>query len=209
MDAKRMVRTQIRMRGISDPAVLRTMENVPRHRFVPPQHQSSAYGDHPLPIGNGQTISQPYIVALMTDALKLAGTEKVLEIGTGSGYQTAILSNLANEVHSVELIPELSKLARKNLLPLKKKNIFLHVGDGSLGWADEAPYDRVLITAAAPGISDEIISQLRTDGYAVSPIGDRWHQILEVWIKQKNGIEKEQILPVVFVPLRGKHGWQD
>ncbi len=204
-----MVKSQIERRGIINERVLQAFRTIPRHLFVPEEYQYDAYADHPLPIGNGQTISQPYIVALMTSSLNLICNEKVLEIGTGSGYQTAILANLAKEVHSVERISKLSDLAEQNLRPLRMGNIYLHVGDGSLGWPDAAPYDRILITAAAPEIPEAILKQLKVNGRIVSPVGGRWRQMLEVWIKEKKRIKKEQILPVVFVPLRGAHGWQD
>lgn len=204
-----MVASQIKRRGINNERVLQAFRTIPRHLFVPEEYQTGAYADHPLPIGNGQTISQPYIVALMTSHLNLTGDEKVLEIGTGSGYQTAILANLAKEVHSVERISQLSDLAKRNLRVLEMDNIYLHVGDGSLGWADAAPYDRILITAAAPKIPEIILKQLKVSGRIVSPVGGRWRQMLEVWVREKNRIKKEQILPVVFVPLRGAHGWQD
>lgn len=208
-DRSEMVESQIKRRGINDERVLQAFRTIPRHFFVPEVYQADAYADHPLPIGNGQTISQPYIVALMTSNLKLKGDEKVLEIGTGSGYQTAILANLVKEVHSVERISQLSDLAERNLRVLGMENINLHVGDGSLGWPDDAPYDRVLITAAAPEIPEIILEQLKINGRIVVPIGGRWRQMLEVWVKEKKQIKKEQILPVVFVPLRGAHGWQD
>ena len=204
-----MVESQIKRRGINNERVLQAFRTIPRHFFVPEEYQTGAYADHPLPIGNEQTISQPYIVALMTSHLNLTGDEKVLEIGTGSGYQTAILANLAKEVHSVERISQLSDLAKRNLRVLEMDNIYLHVGDGSLGWADAAPYDRILITAAAPEIPEIIIEQLKVSGRIVGPVGGRWRQMLEVWVKEKKRIKKEQILPVVFVPLRGAHGWQD
>ncbi len=204
-----MVESQIKRRGINNERVLQAFRTIPRHFFVPEEYQTGAYADHPLPIGNEQTISQPYIVALMTSHLNLTGDEKVLEIGTGSGYQTAILANLAKEVHSVERISQLSDLAKRNLRVLEMDNIYLHVGDGSLGWADAAPYDRILITAAAPEIPEIILEQLKVSGRIVGPVGGRWQQMLEVWVKEKKRIKKEQILPVVFVPLRGAHGWQD
>ena len=204
-----MVEIQIKRRGINNARVLNAFQTVPRHLFVPEEYQADAYADHPLPIGNGQTISQPYIVALMSASLELMGDEVVLEIGTGSGYQTAILAALAKEVHSVERISQLSEQAAQNLRPLEMNNIFLHVGDGSLGWPDDAPYDRILITAAAPEIPKTMIDQLKINGRIVGPVGGRWRQMLEVWVKEKKRIKKEQILPVVFVPLRGTHGWQD
>jgi len=204
-----MVELQIKQRGITNARVLQAFLTIPRHLFVPEVYQADAYADHPLPIGNEQTISQPYIVALMTAGLELTGDEVVLEIGTGSGYQTAILANLVKEVHSVERISQLSELAERNLRALKMDNIHLHVGDGSLGWSDNAPYDRILITAAAPLIPKTLLDQLKTNGRIVAPVGGRWRQMLEVWVKGKKQIKKEQILPVVFVPLRGAHGWQD
>lgn len=204
-----MVDSQIINRGISDERVLNVFRKIPRHFFVQESDKDNAYSDHPLPIGQGQTISQPYIVALMTSLLDLTGDEKVLEIGTGSGYQTAIMASLAKEVHSIERIKRLSQFAEDNLRELCLENVYLHVGDGSLGWPDAAPYDRILITAAAPGISDDLLNQLNVNGRIVSPLGGRWRQDLEVWVKEKNGIKKEKILPVVFVPLRGVHGWQD
>lgn len=204
-----MVDSQIINRGISDERVLNVIRDVPRHIFVQESDINNAYSDHPLPIGQGQTISQPYIVALMTSLLNLTGDEKVLEIGTGSGYQTAILASLAKEVHSIERIEPLLHFAENNLHKLGLKNIHLHIGDGSLGWPDAAPYDRILITAAAPEISKDLLRQLNITGRIVCPLGGRWRQTLEVWVKEKKGLKKEKILPVVFVPLRGAHGWQD
>ena len=206
---KRMVETQIKQRGIHDERVLKAFLEIPRHYFVPEKSFSEAYSDHPLPIGSAQTISQPYIVALMTTQLDLNGEEKVLEIGTGSGYQTALLAILAKEVYSVELIPELSEFASKNLEKLNLNNVHLRVGDGSLGNPDHAPYDRIIITAAAPEIPALILKQLGSPGRLVAPVGGRWRQILEVWKKEESGVETEKILPVVFVPLKGAHGWQE
>ena len=204
-----MVRSQLMGRGIADARVLDAFRSVPRHEFVDESQWGSAYGDHPLPIGQGQTISQPYIVALMTTHLNLTGDEKVLEIGTGSGYQTGILASLAAEVHSVEIIAELSVRAGNTLKKLDFNNAHLHVGDGSPGWPVDAPYDRILVTAAAPEISQDLIDQLADGGLLVAPVGERWRQVLEVWKKRGEKIEKEKILPVVFVPLRGEFGWQD
>jgi protein-L-isoaspartate(D-aspartate) O-methyltransferase len=208
-ERKEMVDTQLVSRGIHDKRVINAFRKVPRHLFVRKPDLENAYSDHPLPIGNGQTISQPYIVALMTSSLKLSGREKVLEVGTGSGYQTAILSCLAKEVHSIERIEPLLHFAKDNLRKAGIENIQLHLGDGSLGWQSAAPYDRILITAAAPEITKEILGQLNNNGRIVCPVGGRWRQILEVWSKGIYGIKKEKILPVVFVPLRGTHGWQD
>jgi len=204
-----MVKSQLKGRGIDDARVLEAFKTVPRHEFLDESQWGAAYGDHPLPIGHGQTISQPYIVALMTTHLNLSGSEKVLEIGTGSGYQTGILAHLAKEVHSVEIIPELSQRAGEALRRLQTTNVHLHVGDGSPGWPLDAPYDRILVTAAAPEISADLISQLADGGLLVAPVGERWRQVLEVWKKSGEKVVKEKILPVVFVPLRGQFGWQD
>ena len=205
----KMVQEQILQRGIEDVRLLQAFREIPRHAFVPEDCVDQAYYDHPLPIGNGQTISQPYIVALMTHCLKLSGKEKVLEIGTGSGYQTAILAALAEEIYTVELIAELSKRAARTLDSLGLRNTHLFEGDGSSGLREHQPYDRIIITAAVPSLSDEIKDQLNEGGKIVAPIGDRWRQQLEVWKRKKTGFVKETILPVVFVPLRGKYGWQD
>ncbi len=206
---QRMVDEQIARRGVSDARVLKAMRDLPRHHFVDPELHDEAYADHPLPIGAGQTISQPYIVALMTACLDLMGDEKVLEIGTGSGYQAALLGKLAREVHTVELVPRLAEKARGILEGLGIRNVHVHVGDGSLGWPEEAPYDRIIATAAAPRVPDAYLEQLKEEGKMVIPVGARWRQMLELWTRKgKEGI-KEEILPVVFVPLLGAEGWQD
>ena len=206
---KRMVETQIKARGIHDPRVLRVFECVPRHLFVSEEMRPDAYEDHPLPIGYGQTISQPYIVALMTSLLDLKGSEKILEIGTGCGYQAAILANLAAEVHTIERIKNLADFAGVNLASLALTNIQVHVGDGSLGWPEAAPYDGIMVTAASPAVPANLIEQLNTGGKLIIPVGERWRQVLELWTKTSQGVEKKEILPVVFVPLRGEQGWQD
>ena len=207
---RQMVDDQIAARGIKDARVLQTFYQVPRHLFVPAELREGAYEDRPLPIGHGQTISQPYIVALMTDQLDLKGTEKVLEIGTGSGYQAAILASLAAEVHSVERIEELAFPARRTLADNNYRNVVVHVGDGSLGWPEAAPYDSILVTASSPDVPAALIEQLKVGGKLIIPVGARWRQILELWEKKtaKRTVKKE-ILPVVFVPLKGKYGWQD
>jgi len=202
-----MVESQIKARGIVDQRVLDVFRKVPRHEFVQENHQSEAYADHPLPIGSGQTISQPFIVALMTEQLALNGSENVLEIGTGSGYQAAILAALAREVHSVERVPELAEKARQNLNKLGVSNVDIHVGDGTLGWSQEAPYDAIIITAGTPTMPDGLTDQLSDGGRLVAPVGSRWRQILEFWIKRGGKIEKMEVLPVVFVPLIGEKGW--
>jgi protein-L-isoaspartate(D-aspartate) O-methyltransferase len=209
MARRKMVDVQISARGIHDTRVLQAFLGVPRHLFIPRDLQPEAYEDHPLPIGFNQTISQPYIVALMTSLLRLEGNEKILEIGTGSGYQAAILSRLACSVHSVERITELAVSAKKCLEELDYKNVFIHVGDGSLGWPAEAPYDCILVTAGSPHVPEDLLDQLKIGGRLVIPVGERWRQMLEVWTKQNGKIEKEEILPVIFVPLKGKQGWQD
>jgi protein-L-isoaspartate(D-aspartate) O-methyltransferase len=206
---RRMVETQIRARGIDDPRTLDVFLKIPRHLFVTDELWPDAYEDHPLPIGSGQTISQPYIVALMTSLLELEGSEKILEIGTGCGYQAAILGSLAGEVHTVERVESLAENAKKNLTSLGCDNVHVHTGDGSLGWPDEAPYDGILVTAASPEVPPSLPGQLRMNGKLVIPVGERWRQILELWIKRPEGMEKKEILPVVFVPLRGEQGWQD
>lgn len=204
-----MVFDQIMRRGIDNERVLEAFRYVPRHLFVPDESRDQAYMDHPIPIGAGQTISQPYIVALMTKCLDLTGTEKVLEIGTGSGYQTAILGQLAREVYSVELIVKLSQRANIALSTIGNKNIHLEIGDGSAGLKKYQPYDRIIITAAVPSVSQETKDQVVIGGKIVAPVGDRWRQALEVWTKQRIGFDVKKILPVVFVPMRGKYGWQD
>ncbi|MDP2965231.1 MAG: protein-L-isoaspartate(D-aspartate) O-methyltransferase [Pelolinea sp.] len=204
-----MVENQIISRGITDARVLAAMRAVPRHEFVPDQFLEEAYDDHPLPVGEGQTISQPYIVALMTSHLELTGKEKVLEIGTGSGYQAAVLSRLAKEVHTVERIPELASKAEATLKQFGYVNVIVHVGDGSLGWPEAAPYDRIIVTAAAPSVPVALTDQLKVGGRLIIPVGERWHQVLEEWKKTVSGLEKKEVLPVVFVPLLGQKGWQD
>jgi len=204
-----MVENQIIARGITDTRVLAAMRSIPRHAFVPEKFASEAYDDHPLPVGAGQTISQPYIVALMTSRLLLSGKEKVLEIGTGSGYQAAILAMLAGEVHSVERIPELAESAQKTLKELGIKNVFVYKADGSLGWPDAAPYDRIIVTAAAPAVPKELTEQLKQGGRLIIPVGERWNQMLEEWERTDAGLEKRDVLPVVFVPLLGEKGWKE
>lgn len=205
----RMVADQLASRDIKDERVLEAMREVPRHRFVPPEHQHMAYADGPLPIGEGQTISQPYIVALMTQLLALTGEEKVLEVGTGSGYQAAILAHLAREVHTVEYYPELARRSRALLQELGLENVQVHVGDGSLGWPDEAPYDAIIGTAAAPKVPQPLLDQLEDGGRLVLPVGGRGGQILKRWRRQGSDFREESIAPVAFVPLRGDHGWDE
>ncbi|MBC7364391.1 MAG: protein-L-isoaspartate(D-aspartate) O-methyltransferase [Candidatus Aminicenantes bacterium] len=199
-----MVEFQIKRRGIRDPKVLEAMLKVPRHLFVPEQMKELAYGDEPLPIGEGQTISQPYIVAYMTEALKLTGHEKVLEIGTGSGYQTAILAELAREVYTVELIPELSRRAQKVLRELGYQNIHFLIGDGTLGWPEHAPYEAILVSAAPATVPRSLIEQLKENGRLIIPVGTEYQELVLVR-KKKDGWEEERLIPVRFVPLVTVH----
>jgi protein-L-isoaspartate(D-aspartate) O-methyltransferase len=205
IERDRMVDHQIARRGIQDPQILNVFRKVPRHRFVPREYQFDAYDDCPLPIGFGQTISQPYIVALMTSSLQLEGTERVLEIGTGSGYQAAILAALAREVHTVEFIPQLAERAGKLLAGIR--NVHCHVGDGSLGWMEAAPYDGILVTAAAPQTPKTLLEQLADEGRMVIPVGGRGIQKLELWEKSAGDYQVDSIVNVAFVPLRGEKGW--
>jgi protein-L-isoaspartate(D-aspartate) O-methyltransferase len=203
-----MVRDQIERRGVSDLRVLEAMRAVPRHRFLPAGERASAYDDTPLPIGCRQTVSQPYIVAYMTAALELRGGEKVLEIGTGSGYQTAILACLSDTVYSMERIPELADRARENLRALAIDNAEVIVGDGTAGLASAAPFDAILVTAAAPELPDPLLAQLAPSGRLVAPVGGRGVQDLELHTRGPSGIERRRLIAVVFVPLIGKFGWE-
>ena len=202
-----MVTWQIEKRGVTNQAVLRAMRTVPRHLFVSPEMREHAYADYPLPIGNGQTISQPYIVALMTSLLNLDGTETMLEVGTGSGYQAAVLSLIAREVHTVEFIPALALEAAAALNNMGYANVIVHQGDGSLGWEEAAPYDAIMVTASAPKVPPPLLAQLKPTGRLVLPVGSRGMQRLELWRQENNVWQPEEILPVAFVPLRGEHGW--
>ena len=199
---------QIERRGVRSSRVLAAIRSVPRHFFVPERLYARAYDDCPLPIGLGQTISQPYIVALMTQLLGLEGNEKVLEVGTGSGYQAAVLARLAREIHTVEYLPELARMARRTLDLLEIGNVHVHVADGSLGYPSEAPYDAILIAAAAPRAPQCVLEQLCSGGRLVLPVGPPRAQILQRWERRGDNFEPEDILPVAFVPLRGKNGWQ-
>jgi protein-L-isoaspartate(D-aspartate) O-methyltransferase len=200
--AKRMVRTQIQPRGIRDEGVLEAMSCIPRHRFVSGANSFEAYGDYPLSIGRGQTISQPYMVALMSEEMRLGGSERVLEIGTGSGYQTAILAELAAEVYTVELIPELIERSRKLLDELGYTNISYRCADGSLGWPEYAPYDRILVAAAAPSVPPPLTSQLADNGILVIPVGDsRHYQTLLILRRTGNRFDTTESIGCRFVPL--------
>lgn len=205
----RMVETQLMSRGIQDPRVLDAMRKVCRHLFVDEALQDQAYSDHPLPIPDKQTISQPYIVALMTESLKLKGNEKVLEIGTGSGYQAAILAELAARVFSIERLPGLAHRANQILQRLGYRNILVRVADGTLGWPEEAPFDGILVTAAAPGIPQPLIDQLAVGGKLVIPVGARFSQDLILVERLVDGVRESNLGAVRFVDLVGKHGWED
>jgi protein-L-isoaspartate(D-aspartate) O-methyltransferase len=203
---RRMVEEQIKPRGIKDMRVLEAFAKVERHKFIPEELRDSSYADYPIPIGEGQTISQPFIVALMTECLDLKGEEKVLEIGTGSGYQTAILAELANVVCTVERIQVLSDGARQHLSELGYKNIKFKVSDGTLGWKEESPFDRMIITAAAPAVPLPLTEQLKEGGKLILPVADNFGQMLTLITKENGQMIAENICPVVFVPLIGKHG---
>lgn len=205
---ERMVAEQVAGRGIQSPGVLAAMRDIPRHEFVPQEYRPRAYEDRPLPIGHYQTISQPYIVALMTQLLALTGEEKALEIGTGSGYQAAILGRLARQVHTIERIPDLARLAARVLSDLGFENVHVHTGDGSLGLPELAPFDRILVTAGAPAAPRCLLEQLIDGGRMVIPVGGRGEQRLEVWERTGAGFGSEIILPVAFVPLIGEQGWE-
>ena len=205
----RMVAEQLIPRGISDKKVIEAFRKVERHEFVARELQDAAYADHPLPIGEGQTISQPYMVALMTESLDLKGDEKILEIGTGSGYQAAILACIVKEVYSVERVEVLAKRAEALLKSLGYNNVKIKVGDGTLGWKEYAPYDGIIVTAAAPKIPDTYIGELNIGGRLVIPAGERFSQILTVVEKKADGIQAREVCGCVFVPLVGKDGWKE
>jgi protein-L-isoaspartate(D-aspartate) O-methyltransferase len=204
-----MITQQIRARGIQSQKVLDAMASVPRHLFVPQEYAFEAYADEPLSIGQGQTISQPYIVAAMTEALALEGDERVLEIGAGSGYQAAVLSHLAKEVIAVEIDPSLASEARKRLGDLGYQNIQIVLGDGSLGYPDLAPYPAILVAAGAPSVPPPLIEQLAEGGRLVIPVGAMNHQELVRFVKQKGRLAEETICGCRFVPLTGQYGWKE
>jgi protein-L-isoaspartate(D-aspartate) O-methyltransferase len=204
-----MVEKQIRRRGIADARVLAALLEVPRHEFVPEELRSLAYDDKPLPIGESQTISQPYIVASMTAALGLTGSERVLEIGTGCGYQAAVLSRLAKEVYSIEARPLLALAAQERLARLGYTNVHVHCGDGTLGLAECAPFDAILVTAAAPAVPAPLLEQLAEGGRLVIPVGSEDHQELRFIRKSAGQITSRVIEECRFVPLVGRHGWRE
>jgi protein-L-isoaspartate(D-aspartate) O-methyltransferase len=203
-----MVERQIAARGVRDPRVLEAMKQIPRHLFVPPPYQESAYHDRPLPIGEGQTISQPYIVAVMTELLELRPNDTVLEIGTGSGYQSALLSEIVSSVISVERLPAIAERARTNLQKLGITNVEIVIGDGTLGWPKKAPYNGILITASTPDIPPPLIEQLAEGGCLVAPVGGYGYQELVKLTKRGGKVERTYHGGVAFVPLIGRYGWQ-
>jgi len=207
LEREQMVRVQLERRGIRDERVLAAMRSVARELFVPPDQQAFAYDDGPIAIGYGQTISQPYIVALMSELLELRGDEVVLEVGAGSGYQAAVLAQLAKTEHAVERLPELATICARRLQALGYSQVFVHEADGSLGWPSAAPYGGILVTAAAPEPPPPLLAQLAEGARLVLPVGGRSVQELQVWQRQGDQFAYRSVLPVAFVPLRGRYGW--
>ncbi len=208
-ERNRMVEEQIVGRGIRDERVLAAMRKVPRHEFMPEGMSVSAYSDNAMPIGEGQTISQPYMVALMTELLGLAGSERVLEIGTGSGYQAAVLAELCEKVYTVERIKTLAERARTTLDRLGCRNVAVKVYDGTYGWKEMSPFDAIIVTAAAPEVPAALVDQLREGGRMVIPVGERFSQTLYKVVKTREGIVTTRSIPCVFVPLIGNFGWKE
>jgi len=204
-DRRRMVDTQLRARDIRSPRVLDAMGTVPRHLFIPESERVDAYGDRPLPIGHGQTISQPYIVAFMTQAMDIAPEHHVLEIGTGSGYQAAVLSMLAAEVYTIEIVRPLAEQARATLTALGYRNVEVRTGNGYLGWPERAPFDRIIVTAAPDEVPAALIQQLKIGGLMAIPVGTMDQQ-LRILRRTETGTETLSVLPVRFVPMTGKPG---
>jgi protein-L-isoaspartate(D-aspartate) O-methyltransferase len=202
-DRKRMIDDQIRARGVTNQAVLDAMRKVPRHLFVPPNLRDAAYDDGPLPIGQGQTISQPYIVAYMTEALGIRPGEHVLEIGTGSGYQAAVLAEIAREVYTIEIVPELADRAKETLAGLGYKNVYVRTGNGYAGWPEKAPFPRIIVTAAPDEVPPALVEQLAAGGVMVLPVGTSFQEMTIV-TKTTQGIARKATIPVRFVPMVGK-----
>ena len=200
---ERMVETQIRARDVHDPTVLQAMRRVPRHLFVPEDERPFAYDDRPLPIGRGQTISQPYIVAYMTEALQVEPSHKVLEIGTGSGYQAAVLADIVNQVYSIEIVPDLAEGARRALALAGYRNVDVRTGNGYLGWPEHAPFDRVIVTAAPPEIPQALVDQLAVGGIMVVPVGTSLQELVVI-SKTPDGIAEKRTIEVRFVPMIAK-----
>ncbi len=200
----RMVQEQLQPRGIHDPRVLRAMGQVPRHAFVPDPQRGRAYEDGPLPIGHGQTISQPYVVAFMTEALAPQPSDRVLEVGTGSGYQAAVLSGLVKEVFSIEVLPALARQAQADLAGLGFHNVQVRVGDGHLGWPEAAPFDAIIVTCAPEQVPPALVAQLKVGGRMIIPVGSQWGaQELLLLRKEATGLHRQAVLPVRFVPMVG------
>ena len=208
-ERNRMVDDQIITRGVRDERVLAALRKVPRHEFLPEAIRGMAYVDNALPIGEGQTISQPYMVGLMTELLDLKGHERVLEIGTGSGYQAAVLAELCEKVYTVERIKMLADKARQTLDRLGYRSVAIKVYDGTYGWRDMAPFDAILVTAGSPDIPEPLVAQLKDGGTMVIPVGSRYGQDLIRMVKTAEGMVKERSIPCVFVPLIGNHGWKE
>lgn len=198
---EQMVRLQIERRGVRNRAVLQAMRDVPRHLFVPDALRRSAYDDHPLPIGHGQTISQPYIVAAMTEMLDPKPTDRVLEIGTGSGYQAAVLAKLVKHVYTIEIVEPLGREAQARLAALGYRNVSVRIGDGYLGWPEEAPFDKILLTAAPPDVPQKLIEQLRPGGRLVAPVGTGWQELVVIDKDAKGNVRRRTEFPVMFVPM--------
>jgi len=207
-ERRQMAADQLERRGLRNPRLLKAFRSVPRHEFLPEELRYRAYDDGPLPIGLGQTISQPYIVALMTSLLDLSGDETVLEVGAGSGYQAAILAMMARQVFTIERLPELAERAKSTLARLGYHNATVLCADGSLGWSEAAPYQAILVTAAAATLPQPLADQLAKGGRLVLPVGDYYGQTLQLWTREPGGMVHENIIPVSFVPLRGKYGWR-
>jgi protein-L-isoaspartate(D-aspartate) O-methyltransferase len=203
-EREKMVRSQIEARGVKDKNILEAMRKVPRHKFVSDNMKAYAYSDEPLPIGEGQTISQPYIVAYMTEVLHLNKEERVLELGTGSGYQAAILAEVAKEVYTVEIIESLSLKAQKVIHELGYANIYFKIGDGSRGWEEYAPYDAIIVTAAPEKIPDALREQLKISGRMIIPVGMTFQELVLI-TREKKRFKKKRLLPVRFVPLISEH----
>ena len=201
---RQMVETQIRARGVTDERVLAAMLEVPRHLFVPIAERAQAYEDHPLPIGRGQTISQPYVVALMTSLLGLTPQARVLEVGTGSGYQAAVLSRLAGEVYSLEIVPDLAGRALGTLARLGYDNVHVRIADGYRGWPEAAPFDAIVLTAAPPSVPRPLVEQLRPGGRMVLPVGGHDQDLLVLTRNADGSVRQEKVLPVRFVPMTGE-----
>ena len=208
-ERSRMVGEQIVSRGVKDERVLAAMRKIPRHEFLPEAIRGMAYADNALPLGEGQTMSQPYMVAIMTESLRLKGPERVLEIGTGSGYQAAVLAELCEKVYTVERIKTLADKARTTLDRLGYKSVAIKVYDGTYGWKEMAPFDAIMVTAGSPDIPAPLVEQLKEGGRMVIPVGERYGQELVTVVKTAEGMVTSRSIPCVFVPLIGNHGWKE